>query len=70
MRLDEEGNEVPSTLGEYLDLVSAIAPDSAAVELLEDKIAANPKGRGDLVIAADSQMRFLLYPLMAKPRTR
>ncbi|TFG81742.1 MAG: hypothetical protein E4G74_03715 [Erysipelotrichales bacterium] len=69
MRLDEEGNECPGTLGEYLDLVSAIAPNSAAVEMLENKIAVNPKGRDDLVLAADSQMRLLLYPLMAKPRS-
>ena len=68
MRTDECGNQVPSTLGEYLDLVRAIAPDSRAVEFLEEKVAASPAGRNDEVLAPDSQMRILLYPMMVQPR--
>jgi len=69
MRKDEQGQECPATLGEYRDLCAALmGEDNAAVELLDKKIEDNPKGRDDEVIAADSQMRLLLMPLMLKPR--
>ena len=68
MRKDEEGNECPATLGEYLDLCTAFMPNSAAVELLENKIAESPNGRDEVVIAADSQMRYLLMHMLVQAR--
>lgn len=67
MRKDETGQPCPETLGEYLDLCQAIAPESRAVKLLEDKIAESPHGRKEKVLAADSQMRYLLMPLLTDP---
>jgi hypothetical protein len=64
MRKDENGNECPGTLFEYRDLCKAVGgPNCKAVKLLEEKIAANG-GKDDKVIAADSQMRMLLMPLL------
>jgi hypothetical protein len=64
MRKDETGTDCPSTLFEYRDLCKAIGgPDCAAVKLLEKKIAEHG-GEDDEVIAADSQMRALLMPLL------
>lgn len=67
MRLDEDGNEVPETLGEYRDYCASIAPikDNAAVEMLDKKI--KEQGRDEKVMVADSQMRGLLFPLMLRP---
>ncbi len=67
MRQDESGAECPETLGEYLQLCKAIGgPDCRAVEFLEEKIAAsNPE---EPVIHEDSQMRYLLMPLLIQPR--
>jgi hypothetical protein len=66
MRKDEEGNPCPGTLGEYRDLCAALAPDSRAVEFLDERIARD--GRDDEIIAEDSQMRLLLFPMLTQPR--
>lgn len=63
MRTDEDGNECPETLGEYRDLCAAIGGEkNKAVEFLDKKIA--EASRDEKVIAADSQMRMLLMPMM------
>lgn len=63
MRLDEDGNQCPGTLGEYRDLCAAIGgQDNEAVALLDKKIEESPNGRNEEVIAPDSQMRMLLMP--------
>ena len=67
MRKDEEGNECPETLGEYRDLCHAIAPDSKAVEFLDQKIEEDSEGRNAIVIASDLNMRTLLMPMLAEP---
>lgn len=67
MRRDEAGNPCPSTLGEYRRLCYALAPNSRAVEFLDEHIAQS--GPDEEVMQPDSQMRFLLMPLLIKPRT-
>jgi hypothetical protein len=62
MRKDEKGDPCPETLGEYRDLCNAFAPGSKAVEFLDSKIS--EQGRDEVVIAADSQMRLLLMPML------
>jgi hypothetical protein len=64
MRQDEAGNPCPETLGEYRDLCAAIAPGSAAVSFLNRKIAGAASGEDEPVLAADSQMRALLMPML------
>lgn len=69
MRKDEAGNECPETLGEYRDLCAAIAPsgeECEAVKFLDRKIAESEKGREAKVLAADSQMRAILMPMLVK----
>lgn len=67
MRKDETGSECPETLGEYRDICAAIAPESEAVRFLDGKIA--EQGRDEKVLAADSQMRMILMPmLLERPR--
>jgi len=62
MRTDEEGNQCPSTLGEYHDLcVVLFGKDSRATQFLAEKIMA--QGRNEAVLAADSQMRYLLFSM-------
>jgi hypothetical protein len=65
MRKDEEGNEVPSTLGEYRKLCAAIGgvDDNPAVEWLDAKIA--KQGEHEEVLIPDSQMRNILMPMLA-----
>ena len=64
MRKDENGDPCPGTLFEYLKFCQAIGgPDCKAVKFLESKIAEN-EGKDDEVIAADSQMRMLLMPML------
>jgi hypothetical protein len=66
MRQDENGDQCPSTLGEYRDLCNAIGGENCeAVRLLDGHIAKSSNGRDEVVIAADSQMRFLLMPLLS-----
>ena len=65
MRKDEGGNDCPGTLGEYRDLCAAFGgEDCDAVKFLDKKIASNPGGRDEIVIAPDSQMRLLLMPML------
>ena len=67
MRTDEAGNQCPATLGEYRDLCAAIGgPECEAVKFLDKKIAEHEKGRDELVIAPDSQMRVVLMPMLVK----
>lgn len=67
MRKDELGNDVPGTLGEYRDLCAALGGESCeAVAFLDEKIAAHANGRDEPVLAADSQMRFLLFPMLLR----
>jgi hypothetical protein len=67
VRKDENGESCPSTLGEYRDLCWALARECRAVELLDHHILKNEDGRDAVVIAHDSQMRFLLMPALAEP---
>ena len=64
MRKDESGNPCPETLGEYRKICTLTGEDNKAVQLLDKKIAESPEGENEVVIAADSQMRMLLMPLM------
>lgn len=65
MRTDENGDPCPGTLGEYLKMVTAVAgEDNKAVEFLKKKI--EEQGADEEVIAPDSQMRALLFPLMVQ----
>lgn len=68
MRKDERGNECPATLGEYREAVVSLAGDSnAAVAFLDRKI--EEQGADMEVVAPDSQMRYLLLPLMMRKRS-
>ncbi len=63
MRTDENGDACPATLGEYRDLCAALGGDTCrAVKFLDTKIA--EQGRDETVIAADSQMRAILMPML------
>lgn len=62
MRTDEYGELCPATLGEYRDLCAAFREDSAAVRLLDEKIAEG--SRDDLVAVNDAQMRAVLMPMI------
>lgn len=65
MRKDDNGDPCPSTLGEYLQLCKLIGgADCQAVKLLNTKIAEASNGENEEVLAPDSQMRFLLMPLL------
>ena len=67
MRKDEEGNDCPATLGEYRDMVVAIAgEDNKAVWFLDQKI--KEQGCDEIVIAPDLQMRAVLLPMMLTAR--
>jgi hypothetical protein len=64
---DNENEDVPSTLGEYRDMCAAIGGENCrAVQFLDDKI--KEQGRDMEVIAPDSQMRFLLMPMLLEPK--
>ena len=63
MRHDENGSEVPGTLGEYRDACALLGGEGCrAVAFLDKKIAS--QGRDMVVIAADSQMRTMLMPML------
>lgn len=65
MRTDENGNECPATLGEYRKMCAAIGGDTCrAVKFLDEKISSTPNGENEEVVAADSQMRALLMPML------
>ncbi len=62
MRKDENGNECPSTLGEYRKMCAALWGDEGgAVKFLDRKIA--KQGENEEVIAGDRTMRTLLFLL-------
>lgn len=63
MRKDENDKPCPETLGEYRDYCVSIGGEKCkAVILLDEKIKQH--GRDEVVLAADSQMRNLLMPLL------
>lgn len=66
MRKDPYSDEeVPETLGEYRKLCAAFGgEDCRAVAFLDKKIASSPNGEAEVVLAADSQMRAILMPMM------
>ena len=65
MRKGEQGDIVPSTLGEYRDLCDAIGGnDCAAVKFLDEKIA--KQGRDAVVVCGDNEMRTILFPMLLK----
>jgi len=64
LRKDEDGNDCPSTLGEYLAICELGVPDNKAVEFIQQKINKSPNGENEEVLATDSQMRMLLLPMM------
>ena len=65
MRKDEAGNQAPSTLGEYRDMCAALGGEECkAVKFLDEKI--EEQGRDEEVVAADSQMRALLMPMLVE----
>jgi len=65
MRSDENGGEVPSTLGEYRRMCAAFGgEDCKAVKFLDNKISESPGGVNEEVLAHDSQMRALLMPML------
>lgn len=67
MRCDENGDPCPETLGEYRELCVALGvPNNEATAFLDYKIAISPKGEDEVVLAQDSQMRFLLFPMLLK----
>lgn len=66
MRKDENDQKCPGTLFEYRDMCKALGgPECEAVKFLEKKIADND-GKDDDVVAADSQMRMLLMPMLVR----
>ena len=65
MRKDENGNECPSTLGEYRKMCAALGGGSCkAVAFLDKKISDSPNGEAEEVVTPDSQMRALLMPML------
>jgi hypothetical protein len=63
----EDGQQVPSTLGEYLDLVKAQGiENNQASAFLERKILKSPGGRDQPVLAPHSQMGLLLVGMMMR----
>ena len=67
MRKDENGNECPETLGEYRAICVGLGGEECeAVKFLDKKIEEDPDGKGGKVIAPDSQMRLVLFPMLLK----
>jgi hypothetical protein len=65
VRLDEHGDEVPATLGEYRDLCAQLGGENcAAVSFLDGKISESQRGRDELVVVTDVQARWLLMPML------
>jgi hypothetical protein len=55
---------MPSTLGSYLKLCNIFfGKDSAQTKFIMEKIASNPNGANEEVIAEESQMMYLLFNL-------
>ena len=65
MRVDEQGNECPSTLGEYRDVCALLGGEGcAAVAFLDQRIAEG--SRDEEVLVSDAQMRALLMLKLAE----
>ena len=64
-RTDENGKPCPGTLGEYRALCVVLAPNSRAVQFLDDKIV--EQGADEEVLTPDSQMRAILMPWLLEP---
>jgi hypothetical protein len=65
MRTDENGKPCPATLREYRDYCQVFGgPDNPAVKWLEAKAAKDRDGLDAVVLAPDSQMRALLFPML------
>lgn len=55
---------MPSTLGSYLKLCDAFfGPESIQAKFIQEKIASNPRGADEEVIADEHQMMYLLFNL-------
>lgn len=66
-KADDDGSDCPETLGEYRDFCAALGGESnRAVQFLDKKIAESANGRDEKVIVPDSQMRAVLFPLLAQ----
>jgi hypothetical protein len=58
-----------ATLGNYRKIVSVLfGEDSEAVKFLDEKIAESPNGEKEEVIAAESQMLYLLSSIHFKEK--
>ncbi len=58
----------PSTLGTYRKIAAVLAgEDSRAVRFFDEKIANAPHGADEEVIAAESQVLYLIGTMLAMP---
>lgn len=63
MRIDENGNSCPETLGEYRDMcINVGVPNNRAVQYLNERI--KETSEDDKVIISDLQIRQLLFPML------
>lgn len=62
----------PNTLGTYRNIAMALSGDenSKAVRFFDNKIAESPGGAGEKVIAAESQVMYLIGTMLAEEVTR
>ena len=59
-----------STLGNYRDLSKLMfGENSPQVRFLDSKIASNPNGRDEEVVAEETQMMYLLFELTGRDET-
>jgi len=64
LRKDENGAPCPETLGEYYDLcIRLCGVDNKATKFIQSKIDSSPKGREEVVVTPDSQMRQLIFTM-------
>ena len=62
MRTDENGQQCPSTLGEYRKVCIALGGTGCrAVEFLDQRIASQGE---DAEVLSDDQMRLKLFPML------
>ena len=54
----------PSTLGTYLRMAKAVAPGSKFEKFIQDKINQSSNGKREIVIAAETQMLYLLGQML------
>lgn len=67
MRLNENNQQCPSTLGEYYELTKALFGEDIgkqALDFLQFKIDSCPNGRAEKVLADDRQMRGLIFAMV------